>query len=125
MDSFSEMWPFAVFILIVLASSFYTRSKKRASEDQSQPEIPTIHQPDTPSSGFAGAAAAPERVRRVETGRSRRASVIQPAEQEGGRALSAAKDDSDPYAVKHEHVPAAAAEWRKAIVAYEILKTKF
>lgn len=124
MGDHPEILPLAVFLLIILFSSLKSKSKKSAPasapKPQQEPQAPPIPQSPARGSEVSGAAAATK-----QSGLSPRAAIGQPKPKGTHKPSQPKPKAEDPYAVTHPDVPAAANEWRKAVIAHEILKRKF
>ena len=138
MEDFLNILPIVIFILVVLASSTISAKKKRDrqaeqeeyEEEETEPEVAEqTYAPGFPSSQAESYIPVMEPERHVESQTQSRVrnSAIQSPDLEGVSAIKRTKGSAsteDPYA-QHPDVPAAESDWRKAILAHEILKTKF
>ena len=137
-----NIFPIIIFILVILASSMISAKKKRDrqadqqeyEEEESEPEVAEqTYAPGFPSSQAESYIPVMEPERKSQSRVQKRTqsevrnSAIQSPDLEGVSAIKRTKGNAsteDPYA-QHPDVPAAESDWRKAILAHEILKTKF
>lgn len=134
-----DILPVIIFVLIGVGGSMLSAKQKRERqaeqkelEDESEPESESTEPPFIPAGSQTSEESyipMRESVRKPQPQpRNRqRNSAIQSPEFEGASAIERSEDNAnadDPYAL-HPDLPAAGSDWRKAILAHEILKTKF
>lgn len=122
-----EILPLIVIVIGILLSSLRQKSKK-ATSNTMPPKIPV---PSNRANGHGTMptikSSIPDEPMKPKTAtkikNQRVASIIQPPEEEGKQSVTALIND-DAYSQSHPDLPTDK-DWRKAIIAHEILKRKF
>lgn len=116
-----------VVIIAILLSSFKKQKKTDGATPRRAVAVPPNVEEWLPHSPVFAALQEQKRKLRPEPGTLDLPKVpyipVTP-EQEGVHAIVPPIDDEDVYAEPHPDVPAAT-DWRRAVIAHEILKTKF
>lgn len=143
MEDFLNILPVIIFVLIGVGGSVISAKQKRGrkAEQEEYEEYEEYEESETPESAEQPYIPVKPPVTEENyipvreqlwkpqplSRKKQRSSIIQSPELEGASAIERTEYDinaDDPYA-QHPDIPAADSDWRRAVLAHEILKTKF
>lgn len=124
-NEFNELIPFVVIIVVILASSFKRQKKQGTTVDNNREErVPTV--PTAPRQSPWTPSQQPQ-VQPRQSSKIPEQFIPESQSTEGQHSVvipPLPTPDIDAYDEPHPDVPESH-DWRRAIIAHEILKTKF